>query len=91
MVSNIISSCQLGKEGHDYGFSKRKAMYAYLAKHFDLNLKKSQNAKDEIDESGSTIENENALKVFGDHGEKLPANAVKGFDKVTKVFESAIQ
>jgi hypothetical protein len=44
----------------------------------------------EFDESSITIENENALNVFGEKGEKLPANAVKGFDNVTKVFESFI-
>lgn len=86
-----VENVHLAKEGHDYGISKRKAMYPFIAKYFDLNLKKIENEKGEIDESGITIENENALKVFGDHGEKLPANAVKGFDNVTKVFESAIQ
>lgn len=89
-AKDLVQNVHLPKEGHDYGFSKRKAMYAFVARQFGLNLKKVQNAKGEIDESGITIENENALKVFGDKGEKLPANAVKGFDNVTKVFESSI-
>jgi hypothetical protein len=88
---DLVQNVHLAKEGHDYGFSKRKAMYEFVAKQFGLDLKKIQNAQGAIDESGITIENENALKVFGDKGEKLPANAVKGFDNVTKVFESAIQ
>jgi hypothetical protein len=87
---NAVENVHLGKEGHDYGFSKRKAMYAFISKQFNLDATKIKNAKGEIDESSIAIENENALKVFGDKGEKLPANAVKGFDRMTKIFESAI-
>jgi hypothetical protein len=86
-----VENVHLAKEGHDYGFSKRKAMYAFVAKHFGLDASKIKNTNGEFDESAITIENENALKVFGDKGEKLPANAVKGFNNVTKVFESFIQ
>jgi hypothetical protein len=85
-----VENVHLAKEGHDYGFSKRKAMYAFVAKHFKLDAGKIKNANGDFDESGITIENENALKVFGDKGEKLPANAIKGFDNVTRVFESSI-
>jgi hypothetical protein len=87
---DLVENAHLAKEGHDYGFSKRKAMYAFVAKHFGLDASKIKNQKDDFDESAITIENENALKVFGDRGEKLPANAVKGFENVTKVFESSI-
>jgi len=55
-----------------------------------LDAGKIKNSNGEFDESSITIEKENALKVFGDKGEKLPANAVKGFENVTKVFESFI-
>jgi hypothetical protein len=65
-------------------------MYAFVAKHFKLDAGKIKNANGDFDESGITIENENALKVFGDKGKKLPANAIKGFDNVTRVFESSI-
>jgi hypothetical protein len=88
---NLVENVHLRNEGHDYGFSKRKAVYDFVARQFNLNLNNLKNTKGEIDESGITIEKENALKVFGEKGEKLPSNAVKGFDKVTKVFESAVQ
>ena len=88
---NAVENFHLAKEGHDYGFSKRKAMYHFIAKHFRLDLDKIKNAKGDFDESGITVENENALKVFGNVGEHLPAKAVKGFENVSKVFESAIQ
>jgi hypothetical protein len=87
---DLVENAHLAKEGHDYGFSKRKAMYAFVAKQFGLDAGKIKNTNGDFDESSITIENENALKVFGDKGEKLPANAVKGFDNVTKVFESSI-
>ena len=88
---NDVANFHLSNEGHDYGFSKRKAMYQFVAKHFGLGLNNIKNARGEIDESGITVENENALKVFGSNGEHLPANAVKGFENVIKVFESATQ
>jgi len=87
---DLVENAHLPKEGHDYGFSKRKGMYAFIAKQFGLDANKIKNANGEFDESSITIENENALKVFGDKGEKLPANAVKGFDNVTEVFEAFI-
>jgi len=88
---DVVENVHLAKEGHDYGFSKRKAMYQFIAKHFVLDLNKLKNASGEIDESAIMIENENALKVFGAKGENFPANAVKGFDNVTRVFESSIK
>jgi hypothetical protein len=87
---DLVENAHLAKEGHDYGFSKRKAMYAFVAKHFGLDAGKIKNQNGDFDESTITIENEHALKVFGERGEKLPANAVKGFENVTKVFEASI-
>ena len=88
---DLVENVHLPGEGHDYGFSKRKAMYQFIAKHFGLNLDRIKNKKGAIDESPIVIENENVLKVFGEKGERLPANAVKGFDNITKVFESLVQ
>lgn len=85
-----MENVHLPEEGHDYGISKRKAMYAFIARKFGLNADKKKDAKGLFDESTIVIENENALKVFGEKGEKLPSNAVKGFDAVTKVFNNAI-
>ncbi|MDB5192904.1 MAG: acetylxylan esterase [Segetibacter sp.] len=81
--TNVIKNAHLATEGHDYGINKRKAMYDFIAQQWKLN----PNA---ADESKVTIEKETALYVFGDKGERLPANAVKGFDEVTKVFEQAV-
>jgi sugar phosphate isomerase/epimerase len=78
---NNLANVHLVAEGHDYGKSKRIAMYEFVAKHFGLTSK--------IDEAKVTIEKEEALKVFGEKGEKLPANAVKGYENVVKLFEQA--
>jgi sugar phosphate isomerase/epimerase len=78
-----VKNVHLADEGHDYGFSKRKAMYEFIADKFNLDLSKA-------DESKVVIENETALYVFGDKGEKLPVNALKGFDVITNTFEQGI-
>ncbi|MGV3706441.1 MAG: alpha/beta hydrolase family protein [Arcticibacter sp.] len=84
--SGNVENVHLPEEGHDYGISKRKALYAFLAKHFKLDESQIQYVNGQ--ESGITIEPEKALYVFGDNGEKLPAHAVKGFENLEKVFKA---
>ena len=86
---NLIN-VHLPDEKHDFGFSKRKAVYEFFAKYLNLNLKPIQSADGSINDTTITLEPENAFYVFGDHGEKLPANAVKGFDNVEKLFYDEI-
>lgn len=52
------------EEHHDYGFSKRKAAYGFLAKHLGLDHKNILDAQNEIDESFVTLLDTTALKVF---------------------------
>ena len=87
---DAVENVHLANEGHDYGRSKRAVMYEFVAKHFGLNLSAIKNKVGELDESKITMEAETALKVFGEKGEKLPANAVKGYDNVVKLFENAV-
>jgi hypothetical protein len=82
--TDLVKNVHLATEGHDYGLNKRKAMYNFVAQQFKLNINAADEAK-------VTIEKEPALYVFGDKGEKLPANALKGFDEVTKVFNAALK
>lgn len=82
-----VQNVHLAKEGHDYGISKRKAMYQFMAEHLGLSIKNIKDANGNIDESKSTVEQERALYVFGDKGERLPANAIHGFDQMVKVFD----
>jgi sugar phosphate isomerase/epimerase len=77
---SLVKNVHLPDEGHDFGISKRKPLYEFLAENFKLN--------GNIDESKVTIEEESAMYVFGKNGEDLPANAIKGFDNLQKLFAS---
>ena len=85
----IVKNVHLAEEGHDYGPSKRKALYEFLAAHFNLDLKKIRNKAGETDESFVTIEKEKDMYVFGENGERLPPHALKSYDAIVKVFEEA--
>jgi len=74
-------------EGHDYGLSKRKAMYRFTAKHFNLDINKILDKNGEFDEGKITIEKEAQMYAFGENGEKLPANAIKGKEALLKVLK----
>ena len=82
-----VKNVHLANEGHDYGFSKRKAMYEFVAKHFGLNINAVKDGNGNITESKVTIEKEPAMYVFGQKGENLPSNAVKGFENIAKIFK----
>ncbi|MCW3785967.1 hypothetical protein [Plebeiibacterium sediminum] len=86
----VVENVHLPKEHHDYGPLKRTAMYHFMAKHLKLDESKVFNKEGELDESAITVEDENAMKVFGDNGEKLPKTAIRSFDVLAKEFESAI-
>lgn len=75
----------LANEKHDYGPSKRKAMYPFLAKYLSLNLKAVQDANGNIDESPVKILSQSELQVF-DAAHPRPANAVIGDEAVLKLL-----
>ncbi len=81
-----VTNVHLPNDKHDFGFNKRKPLYEFMAKQLNLNLAAVQNATGDIVDTAITIEPENAFYVFGDKGEKLPANAVKGFNNIDKLF-----
>lgn len=82
----LIENVHLPQDGHDFGFSKRKPVYDFLIKHFGLNDKLVKDAQGSYDETKCTIEEEHMLYVFGKNGEKLPANALKGYENLEKLF-----
>ena len=83
----LVENVHLADEGHDYGVSKRMPMYDFMARHLGLNLKAVKDKSGKIDESKVTIEKYDAQLVFGKEG-KLPANAVKGLDKIKEVLKT---
>jgi len=82
-----VENVHLAAEGHDYGVSKRMAMYDFMAKHLGININAVKDKTGKVDESKVTIENYEALLVFGKEG-KLPVTAVKGADEIRKVLKS---
>jgi hypothetical protein len=87
--ANFVENAHFAEEGHDYGLSKRLAMYEFIAKHLNLDLNKIKNKEGKIDESLCTIEEYPAMFVFGKNGENLPANAIKDIERLTKVLEES--
>ncbi|WP_289287569.1 hypothetical protein [uncultured Duncaniella sp.] len=65
-----VSNIHLPNEGHDFGPSKRNAVYDFFIEVFGLDRSK-------LDESKVTIEPHDAMKSFGHDGEKMPANAIR--------------
>lgn len=84
----LVENVHLPAEGHDFGFSKRKALYDFVAAQFKLKSTAVKDQKGNYDESKVKIEEAKALYVFGDKGEKLPANAIKGFPALEALFSS---
>ncbi|MCW9705273.1 alpha/beta hydrolase family protein [Fodinibius salsisoli] len=72
-------------EGHDYGPSKRVAMYPFLARYLGLNLEAVTNEKGNIDESAVRVEDESELYVFGEDGSRLPEQAICSFEALQKI------
>lgn len=65
-----VSNVHFPNEGHDFGPSKRNAVYDFFIEVFGLDRSK-------LDESKVTIEPHDAMKSFGHDGEKMPANAIR--------------
>lgn len=83
--SGLVENVHLPNEKHDYGPSKRKAMYAFMAKHLGLDLKGVTNASGEIDETASKALGIKDLEVFNEKHPR-PANAVMGNEKVMELL-----
>ncbi len=82
-----VENVHLASEKHDYGISKRLAMYDFMARHLGLNINLVKDKKGSVDESKVTIEKYDKLLVFGKKG-RMPPNALKGTDEVMNVIRS---
>ncbi len=59
-----VENAHFADEGHDYGPSKRTAVYRFFAKHLDLDLTKIQDSAGKIDESFVNVLPLEDLAVF---------------------------
>lgn len=78
---NLLESVHLANEKHDYGPSKRKAMYAFMAKYVGLDLKAVTDSQGNIDETPAKVLEQKELEVFN-ASHPRPANAVMGDEAV---------
>lgn len=85
-----VENVHLAAEKHDYGISKRLAMYEFMARHLGLNIGLVRDKTGKVDESKVTIEEYGKLLVFGKKG-KMPANALRSADEVWKRLEELRQ
>jgi hypothetical protein len=83
-----VKDAHFPNEGHDYGLSKRLAMYGFMAQHLGLDLDAVKDKDGKIDESRCTIEKYPAMYVFGENGELLPKNAIKDISELEKVVKA---
>jgi hypothetical protein len=74
-AASQVRNVHLADEGHDYGPSKRAALYRFLADTLKLDLAAVQSADGKIDESRVTMEKPAALRVF-DPEFPIPHNAL---------------
>lgn len=82
---NLVENVHLPEEKHDYGPSKRNAMYAFMAKHLSLDLKAVTNSQGAIDENPSKLLDQKDLEVFNAEHPR-PANSVMGDEAVMKLL-----
>jgi len=86
-AANKVENVHLANEGHDYGPSKRDAMYKFMAKHLRLKLDKAKTADGKIDES-DTLLDEKLITVFTPEHPR-PDYALKDGTEIAAALEKA--
>ncbi|MCE7071387.1 acetylxylan esterase [Dyadobacter sp. CY327] len=82
---DLVENVHLPDEKHDYGPSKRNAMYTFMAKQLGLDLKAVTDSQGKIDETPSKLLEQKDLEVFN-AAHPRPANAVMGDEAVMKML-----
>ena len=75
-AGGMIMNAHFKNEKHDYGVSKRMAMYPFMAKHLKLAIDRVKNINGNVDESFITYETREQMLVFGPKN-PYPKEAVK--------------
>lgn len=71
-----VGNAHFANEHHDYGESKRMAVYPFFARHLNLDLQRVQNSSGQVDESFVEFEEYEELLVFGKDNPR-PKDAVQ--------------
>jgi hypothetical protein len=85
-AADKVENVHLPEEGHDYGPSKRDAMYRFMARHLGLNLK-AVTADGKIDEADTSLDPK-SLQVFNEDHPR-PEYALKDGAQVAAALLSA--
>lgn len=81
-----VANAHFPDEQHDYGPTKRAAMYPFMAKHLGLDLSRATNEAGEIDESPVTVHEREKLQAFtAEH--PRPAYAVVDAEQVIALLD----
>jgi len=75
-AADKVANVHLPTEKHDYGPSKRMAVYPFFAEHLGLDIKRVQGPDGKVDESFFAEETREQMLVFGKEN-PYPADAVK--------------
>jgi dienelactone hydrolase len=81
------ANTHLSEEVHDYGPSKRNAMYRFMAKHLQLNLKAVEKADGTFDESDTTVDSAELAVFTPEH--PRPAYALKDGTEILAALKAA--
>ncbi|OPZ13853.1 MAG: Alpha/beta hydrolase family protein [candidate division BRC1 bacterium ADurb.BinA364] len=82
-----VENAHFPDEGHDYGDTKRAAMYPFMARHLGLDLSAIQDAAGAIDESKCAAEPQETMMVFtAEH--PRPAHALQGEEAVAAALKA---
>lgn len=84
----IVKNVHFYKEGHDYGVSKRTAMYHFMAEFLDLDESKVFDGDVILNETEVTVEKQQELYVFDNDKNNLPKGTITSFDELENIWES---
>ncbi len=79
--ADMVENVHFADEDHGYEYSKRAAVYPFLARHLDLDITLIQDPDGSFDESPNVIEDKTALYPFDDNN-PLPSHAILHNDEV---------
>ncbi|HMF31384.1 MAG TPA: CocE/NonD family hydrolase [Candidatus Lokiarchaeia archaeon] len=85
-----VQNAHFANEGHDFGPSKRDAVYDFFASHLGLNISNVEYPNGTIDEVPNVIENQAAMYAYTS-AYPLPADALQGEAAVLQAFTNAQQ
>jgi hypothetical protein len=85
-AENNVENVHLENEVHDYGYSKRRAMYYFLAKHLGLRLENVIDQYGKLSEPADKILFRDELEVFPD--KKYPERMVKDCAEVIELLDN---